>query len=72
MAIAPEVGSSSPAIIRSAVVFPQPEGPYEDHELAVGDGAGERLDRRRPFGKTFVTSWNETSATVRTSRASGL
>ena len=24
-----------------------------------------------PFGKTFVTSWNETSATIRTSRVSG-
>ena len=27
MKISPEVGSSSPAIIRSVVVLPQPEGP---------------------------------------------
>ena len=29
--------SSSPTIMCSSVDFPQPDGPDEDHELAVGD-----------------------------------
>ena len=34
---APEVGSAKPATMRSVVVLPQPDGPEQDHELAVGD-----------------------------------
>ena len=39
---------SSPAIMRSSVDFPQPDGPDEDHELAVADvdvDAVDDLDR---------------------------
>ena len=46
--------SSSPAIIRSAVDLPQPDGPDEDQELAVGDLEVELLDGlgpvREPLG----------------------
>jgi hypothetical protein len=37
--------SSSPAIIFSAVDFPEPEGPNEDHELAVLNVERHVLDR---------------------------
>ena len=40
----PSVMSSSPAIIRSAVDLPQPDGPDEDHELAVLDLEVDVLD----------------------------
>ena len=43
----PAVGSSKPAIIRSTVVLPEPDGPQHGEELAVGDlevDAGDRLD----------------------------
>ena len=33
----PPVGVSSPAIIRSTVLLPQPDGPDEHQQLAVGD-----------------------------------
>ena len=36
--------SSRPATIRSAVDFPHPDGPDEDHELAVGDVEVHVLD----------------------------
>ena len=35
--IRPAVGSSKPAIIRSTVVLPEPDGPSSAEELAVGD-----------------------------------
>src|SRR6516164_8601323 len=68
MAMAPAVGSSSPATIRRAVVFPQPDGPtrtMNSPSLMVQVSASTAVV---PFGKTFVTSWKETSATIRTSR----
>ena len=40
----PEVGSSSPAIMRSVVVLPQPDGPSRHEELAVLDGEVDALD----------------------------
>ena len=43
--ISPEVGSSSPAIMRSVVVLPQPEGPSSTKKLAVLDGQRAVLDR---------------------------
>ena len=33
----PEVGISSPAIMRKVVVLPQPDGPSRTKKLAVGD-----------------------------------
>jgi len=71
MAIAPEVGSSSPATIRRAVVFPQPDGPtrtMNSPSVMVQVSASTAVV---PVGKTFVTSWNETSDTIRTPRVSG-
>src|SRR6516225_5028180 len=68
MAMAPAVGSSSPATIRRAVVFPQPDGPtrtMNSPSVMVQVSASTAV---APFGKTFVTSWKETSATIRTSR----
>ena len=35
--MSPEEISSSPAIILSVVVLPQPDGPTKHHELAVAD-----------------------------------
>src|SRR5262249_1069549 len=70
IAIAPEVGSSSPATIRRAVVFPQPDGPtrtMNSPSVIVQVSASTAVV---PFGKTFVTSWKETSATIKTSRES--
>src|SRR5689334_18061076 len=68
MAMAPEVGSSSPAIIRSAVVFPQPDGPTRTMNSPSAMVQVSASTAVVPFGKTFVISWNETSATVSTSR----
>src|SRR6516162_986390 len=68
MATAPAVGSSSPATIRRAVVFPQPDGPtrtMNSPSVMVQLSASTAVV---PFGKIFVTSWKETSATIRTSR----
>ena len=50
---APAVTSSSPAIIRSSVDLPHPDGPDEHHELAVGHLERDVVDRhvtrcRRP------------------------
>ena len=36
--------SSSPAIMRSSVDLPQPEGPTNDDELAIGDVEVDALD----------------------------
>src|SRR5213075_3049073 len=69
MATAPEVGSSSPAIIRRAVVFPQPDGPTRTMNSPSAMVHVSASTAVVPFGKTIVTSWNETSATVRTSSA---
>src|SRR6516162_5745082 len=69
--IAPEFGSSSPAIIRRAVVFPQPDGPTSTMNSPSAMVQVRSSTAVVPFGKTFVTSWNETSATIRTSCVSG-
>src|SRR5215470_6101317 len=71
MATAPEVGSSSPATIRRAVVFPHPDGPTRTMNSPSAMVQVSASTAVVPFGKTFVTSWKETSATIRTSRLSG-
>jgi hypothetical protein len=47
MCTVPAVGSSIPAISRSRVDLPQPDGPDEDHELAVVDLERHVVDRPR-------------------------
>src|SRR5215475_2761548 len=71
IAIAPEVGSSSPAIMRRAVVFPHPDGPTRTMNSPSAMVHVRVSTAVVPFGKTFVTSWNETSATITTSCVSG-
>src|SRR5258708_20981729 len=71
MAIAAEVGSSSPATIRRAVVFPQPDGPTRTMNSPSAIVHVSASTAVVPFGKTFVTSWNETSATISASHVSG-
>ena len=49
----PSVGSSRPAIIRSAVDLPQPDGPSRTRKLAVGDveaEIGHRFDVAEALG----------------------
>ena len=41
----PVVAVSSPAMMRSSVVLPQPEAPEQHHELPVGDGQIDRMQR---------------------------
>ncbi len=41
----PAVGVSKPAIIRSTVVLPEPDGPEHGEELAVADLEVDRVDR---------------------------
>ena len=43
----PEVGSSKPAIIRSVVVLPQPEGPSSEKNSPGGDVEGHRVGGER-------------------------
>ena len=40
----PPVMSSSPASMRSSVDLPQPDGPDQHHELAVGDVEADAVD----------------------------
>ncbi len=42
--IVPVVGSSRPATIRRVVVLPQPDGPEQREERALGDGEVEVVD----------------------------
>ena len=42
--MSPEVGVSRPAIMRSSVDLPQPEGPTQHDELAVGDVEVDALE----------------------------
>ena len=50
MRIWPEVGDSRPAIMRSVVVLPQPEGPRMVVSVPVGDGEADALDGQRRGG----------------------
>ena len=43
----PELIDSSPAIMRSVVDFPQPDGPEQHHELAVFDIKIDGVDREQ-------------------------
>ena len=45
MRTVPAVTSSSPAIMRSSVDLPQPDGPDEHDELAVADPEAHVVDR---------------------------
>ena len=45
--IVPDVGSLKPAIIRSVVVLPQPDGPEQREELAARDVEVEVVDDGR-------------------------
>ena len=47
MRISPPVISSSPAIMRSSVDLPQPEGPTSTRERAVGDVDVDAVQDRR-------------------------
>jgi hypothetical protein len=46
MRIRPPSIGSSPASIRRVVDLPQPDGPDEDEELAIGDLEGDLVDGR--------------------------
>src|SRR2546422_9475306 len=63
MSISPDVGRSSPAIIRSSVVFPEPEEPSRTRN------SPSRIERSTPSTawrspKCFLKFWISTPATV--------
>src|ERR671916_2565898 len=62
--ISPSEMSSSPATMRSAVVFPHPEGPTSTMNSPSRASRVRSDTARVPSGKTFATSENSTSATV--------
>ena len=70
IAMAPDVGCSRPATIRSAVVFPHPDGPTRTMNSPSSIVHVRSSTATVPSGKTLPTSWNETSAT-RTAPPSG-
>src|SRR6266542_5530104 len=69
--IVPSVAVSSPATIRSAVVFPQPEGPTSTTNSPSSIERSSRSTARTPPGKSFVTLSNSTRATSALRRAAG-
>ena len=54
--------TSSPATMRSAVVFPQPEGPTNTISSPSGISSERFFTATVPSGYTFLTSENETWA----------
>src|SRR6185295_18428687 len=64
IAIAPDVGSSRPATIRRAVVFPHPEGPTRIRNSPSAAVIDRWLTATAPPGNSFVTSMIATSAIV--------
>ena len=61
----PEVTSSRPAISRSSVDLPQPDGPTKTQNSPCGDGEVDVLDDVRPAPKRLVdASRGSTSAMV--------
>src|SRR5215204_3132196 len=62
--ISPSEISSRPATIRSAVVFPQPDGPTRTMNSPSCASSVSSVTARVPSGKTFATSEKVTSATA--------
>src|ERR687898_989056 len=62
MRISPSEISSRPATIRSAVVFPQPDGPTRTMNSPSCASSVRSVTARVPSGKTFATSENVTWA----------
>src|SRR5579875_1417852 len=62
--ISPEVGLSSPASSRNAVLLPQPEGPTRMTNSPSATVRSNSLSATTPFGYRFVTCWYSTSATA--------
>src|SRR5918999_3205836 len=60
----PSEMSSSPATIRSAVVFPQPDGPTSTMNSPSWASRSRSLTALVPSAKTFETSVNVTAATA--------
>ena len=58
--IVPELIFSSPAIIRSAVDFPQPDGPTRIRNSPSSTVSDRSSTATAPPGKTFVTPSNAT------------
>src|ERR671918_683164 len=63
MRISPSVTSSSPATMRSEVVFPQPDGPTRTTNSASPTSRSSSLTAQVPSRKIFVTRSNVTLAT---------
>ena len=62
IAISPLVSSSSPATMRSAVVFPQPEGPTRIRNSPSFTVNVRRSTASVEYPNCLVTSSNETAA----------
>src|SRR4029450_187026 len=54
--------SSRPAIIRSAVVFPQPEGPTSTRSFSSETSSERSLTASTPFENRLVRCWRTISA----------
>src|SRR4051812_48796231 len=68
--MSPPSGSSNPASIRSAVVFPQPDGPSSTSSSRSGIASeSPRTAAAVCDAKRFQTSSNSTSATLQAPRA---
>ena len=57
----PEVAGSSPAMSRSAVDLPQPEGPRSDRKSPARTRRSSRASAVMPFGNSFETPVSVTS-----------
>src|SRR4029079_19288043 len=62
--IVPEVGFSKPAIIRSVVVLPQPEGPRNDTNSPRATSRLKSATAATPPGKSFWTDVRVRNAIV--------
>src|SRR5215216_4259304 len=62
MTIAPSFTSSSPAIQRSSVVFPQPDGPTSTMNSPSRIVRSTPSTARTPLGKVFTTVWSSIAA----------
>src|ERR671934_914131 len=62
IAISPSVASSSPATRRSAVVFPEPDGPTSTSSSPSATWRSRRSTAVAPPGNSFVTELKVTSA----------
>jgi hypothetical protein len=62
ISIVPEVGASSPATIRSAVVLPHPDGPTSTMNSPSATVWSSASTATTLPSKTLVTRWKATSA----------